>query len=199
MAVSWCFDGDDLLCGVGASWAEFALANDGDGCVPPLLGQGLDAFVSSPELVVVWQTIFDLTRRDHGRPLTLTYRCDAPGERRLIRATVTGDAYHQVEIVSSVSRRGPRPPIPLLDPAPAVRRSGEMVRMCAWCARVDADGWVDVEEACRRLGLLESEAALLPGVTHGICDDCRGTLIGDLDLPPGLDPHHRHHIISSAG
>ncbi|MEU4240564.1 hypothetical protein [Actinoplanes sp. NPDC026619] len=184
MAVSWRFDGDDLLSGVGAEWDDFALANDGDACVPPPIGQGLIGFVSSADLCVVWHAILGHTRRDPGRPVTLTYRCDAPAERRLMTATVTSDAHAEVEIFSSVTRREPRAEVPLLG-SPAARTT-DMIRMCGWCSRIRVDGWVDVEEGCRRLGLLELEPGPLPRVTHGICDNCRDTLTSGIDLEPGL-------------
>jgi hypothetical protein len=187
MAISWRFDGDDRLCGVGDHWDEFALANNGSGCVPAPIGGDLSDFVSSAELCVVWQAILGLSRREHGRPVTVTYRCDSPSERRLMKATVTSGARGEVEIVSSVGRAETRPAVRLLDPE-AADRGSDMIRMCGWCARVLVDDWVDVEEGCRRLHLLELEAGPLPRITHGICGDCVAAVTRDLDLSPGLQP-----------
>jgi hypothetical protein len=195
MAISWRFDGDDLLCGVGAGWNEFALANDGGGCVPPPLGRGLAEFVSSADFCVVWQAILRLARTEHDRPVTLTYRCDAPSERRILTATVTSITRGEIEIVSSTERSQPRPAVRLLA-ADADDCGSDMVRMCGWCARVEVNGWVDVEEGCRRLNLLELDAAPLPRITHGICGDCVDAVTRDLGLSPGLRPGNRRHVAS---
>jgi hypothetical protein len=197
MAVSWRFDGDDLLSGVGERWDEFALANDGDACIPPPIGDSLADFVSSPDLCVVWSAIFRLARRDHHRPVTLTYRCDGPAERRFMTATVTAATGSEVEIVSALARPQARPPVRLLD-ASEGNRSDDMIRMCGWCARIQVDGWVDVEEGCRRLRLLEVDAGPLPRISHGICGHCRDAVAAGLDLSPGLLPANRRHVTSGS-
>ncbi|GIM88597.1 hypothetical protein [Paractinoplanes toevensis] len=184
MSVSWRFDGDDRLSGVGADWDDFALANGGGGCVPPPIGRTLAEFISGPDLCVVWRAILGLSRREPGRALSLTYRCDSPDERRIMTATVTCQDRAEVSIVSAIGQRQPRPAVPLLDPT-VPDHTGEMIRMCGWCARVKVDGWVDVEEGCRRLDLLELESGPLPRITHGICDSCRAAVTGGLDLVGG--------------
>ncbi|MEV4283185.1 hypothetical protein [Actinoplanes xinjiangensis] len=155
------------------------------------MGMALDQFVSSPEIRVVWKAILQQARKAGGRPLTFTYRCDGPAERRRMQATVTADRHSTIDIVSAVARTRPRPPVPVLDHR-ITARTDEQIRMCSWCARVWADAWVSIEEACRRLGLLE--ATRLPAITHGICPPCMDTLTEDLDASPGLLPHNRHHI-----
>ena len=196
MAVSWRFDGDDRLCGVGERWNEFALANDGAACVPPPIGDSLADFVTSADLCVVWQAVFGLIRKENDRPVTLTYRCDSPTERRVMTATVAGTGRGEIEIVSAPERRTPRPPVRLLD-ASAGDRTADLVRMCGWCARVQVDGWVDVEEGCRRLQLLELEDGPLPRITHGICDDCMAAVAGDLGMSARSLPGNRRHAASS--
>ncbi|GIE94210.1 hypothetical protein [Paractinoplanes rishiriensis] len=181
MAISWRFDGDDRLCGVGGHWTEFALANNGGACVPPPIGDGLADFVSGADLCVVWRAIFRLSRGRGERPLVLGYRCDAPAERRLMKATVTSTAHGGIEIVSAAERSQARTPLPLLDPD-AGDRGSEMLRMCGWCARVQVGDWVDIEEGCRRLGLLERGRTPLPAITHGVCGDCLDSLTRDLDV-----------------
>jgi hypothetical protein len=128
--------------------------------------------------------------------VTLTYRCDAPTERRVMNATVTSTAVGEVEIVSDVERRAPRPAVALLDQPPTVDRDGDMIRMCAWCARILVDDWVDVDEGCRRLHLLEIETGPLPPISHGMCGDCLDAVSSDLNLSPGLLPRNRRHVTS---
>ena len=45
--------------------------------------------------------------------------------------------------------------------------------MCAWCKKADVGGWVEVEEAVRRLQLFDQ--ARLPRITHGVCPACKET------------------------
>jgi hypothetical protein len=161
--------------------------------VPPPIGDAMADFVSSTDLCVVWGAIFKLTRREQDRPLTLSYRCDAPAERRRLTATVTSTAPHEIEIVSSLDRAEPRPEVPLLD-ASATDRSDDMIRMCGWCARILVDDWVDVEEGCRRLHLLELDDRPLPRITHGICGQCTDAVAEELGLSPGLLPNNRRHL-----
>ena len=195
MIVSWRLDGDDRLAGVGLDWEAFAVANEGEGCLPPPMGKPLDEFVSSPEMRVVWKAILQLARRTDGRPLVFTYRCDGPAECRRMRATVTSDRHSGIEILSDVDHARSRTPVPVLDHR-ITDRTDERIRMCSWCARVWADRWVGIDEACRRLGLLE--ATRLPTITHGICPNCIDTLTDELDASPGLLPHNRRHISSSS-
>ena len=49
--------------------------------------------------------------------------------------------------------------------------SGERLRACGWCNRVDVDGaWTEVEDATARLGLFERPE--VPAVAHGVCGEC---------------------------
>ncbi len=41
---------------------------------------------------------------------------------------------------------------------------------CAWCGRIDLDGWVEEDVALRRLRSYEWSKP--PTFSHGICDDC---------------------------
>ena len=85
----------------------------------------------------------------------------------------------------------PRAAVPLLDYR-ITDRSSDLIRMCSWCARIDADGWVDIEQGCRRLGLLEDHR--LPGITHTVCPGCLAGLAEELDTGPGLLPGNRRYF-----
>jgi hypothetical protein len=57
----------------------------------------------------------------------------------------------------------------LLDPN--FPRTEELLTMCAWCKKVKAVGWVEVEEVVRQRQLFDRPR--LPKITHGICPACR--------------------------
>lgn len=112
-----------------------------------------------------------LTRRARaGRPVRFTYRCDSPRERRTFLMTIQADASQGVDFLTELIRTESRPSVRLLEQT--TERDAGFVRVCAWCQRV-ATGpteWFEVEEAVDRLGLLH--ARRLPGITHGMCEDC---------------------------
>jgi hypothetical protein len=100
--------------------------------------------------------------------LELPYRCDSPDRRRRMLIRLKPLPSSHIEFSSSVLHEEKRPRVDLLDPR--VERSDAMLRMCSWCNRAHAGGWVDVEEAVRVPGLFERAA--LPRLTHGLCDAC---------------------------
>ena len=59
-----------------------------------------------------------------------------------------------------------REPVALIGP---YYGHGEAGRSCSWCRRFDVDGYVEIEEAVARLGLLEQDQR---PITHTICEDC---------------------------
>lgn len=195
MIVSWRFDGDDVLCAVGHEWDGFAQSNNGGHCIPPPIGSSLSGIVGDSQMYALWAAILQAGRQRAGRQLVVTFRCDAPSSRRTMRAEVLSQDGVTVEIVSRIASEEARPTVPLLDAA-ITDRVGEMIRMCSWCAKVRTDRWVEVEEACRALALLERDK--LPPVTHGICEACIDAMTDELELPPGSLAGRRIHTSISS-
>lgn len=80
---------------------------------------------------------------------------------------------HRLRLTGRLLREEPRPPLALFD---ATReRSDEFVIVCSWCkrVRVGAD-WREAEDAVAALGLFD--AAVLPQLSHGMCDSCADSL-----------------------
>ncbi len=87
-----------------------------------------------------------------------------PGYHTLVQAGIASEG--EAEKVARAARPTPR----TLDPA-TLRDTEALLRMCAWCKRIAADGdWLEVEEAGGRLRLFDRPA--VPTITHGICDPC---------------------------
>jgi hypothetical protein len=80
-------------------------------------------------------------------------------------------AERKVEFHTWVEREAPYPdPVALLDPA-VPRNPDTLLRMCAWCKKLDVEGtWLEIQDAIGRLRLFDHPA--VPAITHGICDRC---------------------------
>jgi hypothetical protein len=76
-------------------------------------------------------------------------------------------------------------------------RSDELIKMCSWCARIEAGDWVEIEEGCRRLGLLEEPR--LPQITHTVCAGCMAAMSDELDSSPGFLPGNRRYFAVTPG
>ena len=51
----------------------------------------------------------------------------------------------------------------------------QLLVACAWCERIRLDGWVEAEDALRRLRTFEWPEP--PSFSHGVCDNCLGELV----------------------
>jgi len=71
-------------------------------------------------------------------------------------------------------------PAALIETVP--RDDEPLVRVCAWCKRVElpADTWIAPEEAVSALSLFDSPA--FPGLTHGMCPRCYSLFDQQLDM-----------------
>lgn len=136
-----------------------------------VIGHSLFDFVAGGEVVDFYRLLLDRVRAE-GRSTEIPFRCDGPHVRRFMSLTLVPDDDGVVGFRAYLEREEQRPAIELLrSRAP---RDERLLRMCSWCKRVDADGWVEVEEAIERKGSFDAEN--LPELTHGICDSCEERL-----------------------
>ena len=169
-------DGEDHLTFVSAAWLEFAQAN----MVPDLteqrvLGRVLWDFISDAETIHLYMMILEAVRAAR-RTVTVPFRCDSPDCRRLMELRLY-PVHGGIEFDARLIRSEPRDEVAFLDPRRP--RSLTPQRTCCWCKRLDVDGeWLEVESALQRLRLFE--AAPLPMLTHVVCSDCRGRVLGSL-------------------
>jgi hypothetical protein len=116
-----------------------------------------------------------LPRRTAGRRRR-PFRCDGPEVRREMNIRIVARPGGRVVLFGARTRSEEPRDLPqrLLDPA--TPRNDEVLEMCGWCDRFEVDGeWVEVEEAARRLELLNRPE--LPALSHGICPDCNAMLL----------------------
>jgi hypothetical protein len=168
-------DRDEIVF-VNQAWDRFALANSGEHVTTPqVLGRPLWGFITDPTTRALYRDILARVRR--GRSVRFVLRCDSPECRRLLEMEVSRGPDEVTDFRVHTLSQEAREPQPLLDSDRP--HSEELLRVCGWCRRVDAGGrWAEVEEAVSLLGLFER--ALLPGVTHGMCDDCYSRMVATM-------------------
>jgi hypothetical protein len=177
-------DARDRLVEVGPGWDAFAEANGAPELVAEkVVGRPLPSFVDDSTTRALYAHLLDRIRTD-GRPVCVWLRCDAPTVRRCLELTMSRLDRGHVEFYSRLVREEARPAVDLLDCQ--VARSSECLTICAWCKRVPTPGgWREIEDAVAALRLFEQAA--LPVLSHGMCPECRGRLVGELMAEPGAE------------
>jgi hypothetical protein len=135
-----------------------------------IVGQDLWSLIHEPTTRHLYETII-ATARARGKSVGFGFRCDTPGERRLLHMEVVPQAGDHVAFEVSLVESQPRPSVDLLRVDRA--QSDELIRMCSWCKRLplDDESWVEVEEALETLRVFDVPGPL-PAITHGICPEC---------------------------
>ncbi|MCH8537333.1 MAG: hypothetical protein LAT66_06115 [Alkalimonas sp.] len=178
--VRYGIDAEDNISFVDEGWSRFAQENDGAELMPPeILGQSLWDSITDPETCHIYQKIVSRVRQ--GKLARFTLRCDGPASRRLLEMKIRAASDGSVEFELRTIRVEDREPVALL--SRKMPRSTELLRVCAWCNRMDVgygtNDWVEVEDATERLQLFELKR--LPQLTHGICKDCLESMTDTMD------------------
>jgi len=163
-------DATDRIRDVDDAWLSFACSQGASALTrEAVLGRSVYDFIGSGEMRHLYALLLTSARRaEHA--LRLPFRCDSPETRRFMEMELHHARGGGVRIATRLLREESRPPVPLV----VTRRPARLpfVAICSWCKRVrTAPGrWEEVEDAVRSLDLFGDR--LLPGLTHGICDDC---------------------------
>ena len=165
--ISYRIDRSDTIVWVNETWNTFAQSN-GWNEADSVLGRPVWEFVAGRETQLIWREL--LARARTGVAIQVPFRCDAPAVRRYLQLAIKPAKSGEVFFASTTDRLIERNPLALLS---AHYAEGEPIRCCSWCKRFDAEGWVEVEEAVERLGLLEQD---IRPVTHAMCADCEASL-----------------------
>jgi hypothetical protein len=161
-------DAHDRIIYVNQDWVNFAEANQASDLSRTVLGSFLWNHLHGPEITHIYEMLLHRLRHEN-RSVTFPFRCDSPGIRRFLQMMMRPQRDDEVEFVCTLLREQPRDEVELLNPA--TRRDDTFIVMCSWCKKVQASGWVEVEEAVIRLHLFDQP--LLPSITHGICLSCK--------------------------
>jgi len=167
--VTYTVDASNRIVAVGGDWDRFARENS----APELsgeriLGRPITDFLSPGPVVALVNELLERVRA-RGTAATIPFRCDSPELLRRLELTLTPLADGGVEFRSATVIERPHPhALRILDPS--VPRSDDHLTLCAWCRSVSLPEWVELDEAIRRLQLLETLP--LPMISHGICPAC---------------------------
>jgi hypothetical protein len=168
-------DADDNVVSVNTTFRRFAEANGSPGLAEATIGSSLWSAVAGDETSLLWREL--VARARTHAVVSVPYRCDAPGLRRQLQMRLSALPAGGVEFISTLTRAEERDPVALLA---ASYGTGEPVRACSWCRRVDADGYTEIEDAVARLGLLEQE---LRPISHALCPNCAADVRAAAGLP----------------
>jgi hypothetical protein len=167
-------DAEDRITFVDANWVSFAAEN----AAPALTLEAVKGRL-------LWDYIADQTSRHlYQSPVSVPFRCDGPDCRRFMNMFIVSLEAGAVEFHTVLLRAESRPRVDLLDPD--FPRTDKFIIMCAWCKKVQAVEWLEVEEAARQLHLFEQPR--LPQITHGVCPACMERLESGFiptDVPAG--------------
>lgn len=165
-------DRSDIIVSVNRAWDDFALAN----CSPDMLssnvvGRRIWDFISGDSLIYVYGQIFASARS--GRTLDFDFRCDSPGERRLLNISFSMEPDGFLRISTSPLHVETRVEQWVLD-RPGVENSA-LVVACSWCNRIrtSPETWEEIETAVGELELFRSSS--VPQLSHGLCRSCYTT------------------------
>jgi hypothetical protein len=177
--VRYAIDVENKISFVDEGWCRFAEANHAEELMPPaILGQSLWDHITDATTRTLYQQVVARVRQ--GKSAVFTLRCDGPSCRRLLEMTVRASSDGSVEFETRARWVEDREPVALL--SQKMTRSTDVVRMCAWCNRVDvgfgSNDWVEVEDATERLQLFEFER--MPWLTHAICEACLASMTDTL-------------------
>jgi hypothetical protein len=166
-SVTYRIDASDTIVFTDAAWFEFAHRNGF--AKPDVLGTSLWSHITDQTTAHLYQAIVHRLRAGR-EPAQVSFRCDAPAERRSMLLEMTAEDAGAIFFRSVTVEARKRPPIPLIDGT--LPRTGRFLTMCSWCKRVFlAERWLEAEMAIEQFGLLLSES--LPQITHSICPACR--------------------------
>jgi hypothetical protein len=117
--------------------------------------------------------------------ITLPYRCDTPDFRLYMQADLIPLADGHVEIASRTLRYERRRVARL---AKVTTGTEELLRICSWCKRIHVREWVQPELAIKYLRLFE--CSTMPDLSHGICEDCKESMLVSIRQRRGENRHH---------
>lgn len=167
---------DDRITRVDARFEAFARENDAPELARSAVGTVLWEHVSGAGVTALYRQFFERVRED-ARTIHIPFRCDAPDLRRFMSLVMgPGSGAGEVSFEARLVRSETRERVALWD-VDALRDEESLLPVCAWCKRVRVEAtWIDAERAVTRLRLFER--ALVPGVTHGVCDECARRMDG---------------------
>jgi hypothetical protein len=178
----WTIDSADKIVQVNDDWLAFAQENLSPQVMAALvLDQSIWRFIQGQETTYLYKQIFARVRAGVS-PVTFPFRCDSPDCRRFMEMQLSLLPGNAIQFTSHILREEWRDPVNLLDASRD--RSGEFLKICSWCKKINIPGrgWGEVEAAVDALDLFGHRS--LPQMTHTICDSCYDAIRQDLNQKP---------------
>ena len=170
----WIIDDADKIVRVNDDWLAFA----GENTAPQLtassvLDQTIWCFIQGQETVYLYKQIFARLRAGKS-PVTFPFRCDSPDCRRFMEMKLSLLPGGAIQFMVQILRQEWRDPVDLLDASRD--RSGEFLKICSWCKKINipGQGWGEIEAAIEALDLFGHHS--MPRMTHTICDACSSAI-----------------------
>ena len=161
-------DAEDRITFVDANWVSFAAENAAPALtLEAVKGRLLWDYIADQTSRHLYQSLV-LRVRKTGETVSVPFRCDGPDCRRFMNMFIVSLEAGAVEFHTVLLREESRPRVDLLDPD--FPRTDKFIIMCAWCKKVQAVEWLEVEEAARQLHFFEQPR--LQQITHGVCPAC---------------------------
>jgi hypothetical protein len=171
-------DANNIITFVNDDWLAFAQENDAPHLTrEATLQKSLLEYISDQETRDLYNQILDTVRATKEK-ITIPLRCDSPEYRRFIELKMSPKDKGAVELIGHVKKMERRNRVALLEKGS--KKSDEFIRTCSWCKKVlvPNEGWFEIEEAIKRLKLMES--TVVPKLTHGMCPSCYDKIIQQL-------------------
>ena len=161
----WTIDNADKIIQVNDEWLAFARENTAPQLTAAsVLDQPIWGFIQGQETIYLYKQIFGRVRAGIS-PLTFPFRCDSPDCRRFMEMKLSLLPGDTIQFISHILREEWRDPVDLLEASRD--RSGEFLKICSWCKKIDIPGrgWGEVEAAIEASGPLWPPLAA-PGDPH---------------------------------
>jgi hypothetical protein len=183
----WTIDAADKIVHVNAAWMAFACENTAPQLTAAaVLDQSVWRFIQGQETTYLYQQIFHRVRTGEV-PVKFPFRCDSPDCRRFMEMELALLPDAAIQFTAHILREEWRDPVDLLDASR--NRTGEFVKVCSWCKKINIPGrgWGEIEAAVSALDLFGHHS--MPRMTHTICDSCRSALRLELPQESGEKPN----------
>jgi hypothetical protein len=183
----WVIDHADKIVHVNDDWLAFAGENTAPQLTAPLvLDQPIWRFIQGQETSYLYRQIFRRVRAGVS-PVKFPFRCDSPDCRRFMEMQLSLLPGATIQFMAHMLREEWRDPVDLLDASRD--KSGEFLKICSWCKKIDipGQGWGEIEAAIGPLDLFGHHT--MPRMTHTICDSCHDAVKSELDKESGKKQH----------
>jgi len=176
--IRYTIDRQDCLSSVDDNWDRFAVENQaGEIAAKLVLHKPLFDFIADAETKEIYRILLERVRVS-SESIRFTFRCDAPDRRRYMEMRISSDTDGSVHFHSCLLRQESRESMLVSTRQP--EHTDKILNICSWCKQIQQgeNEWVEVEDVVTSLGLFEDRG--LPRFSHGVCPDCKQSLLESL-------------------